>query len=327
MTINEFKNAFKSGRPVVCATEKEYDRFAVLATEWGYKWINGDQLNEWSPFMELSVTEPTMPIVIDTPFKDKRLYRDADVCNPIMFSEVTERNITVTITYNDDITIGEIVENGKKTKIAGVRRFCGDVPDIRVAYEELGKKLFCGLYRGYDVIKKRARVGDHIIIRDNPGMVVGCKAGDIIYIDGESQKPTPSGFIWGCGASYEAGNYYVLLNYTSKPTFRPIIRYSTMFGCSSLGFIGDKTPIRDIVGELLCIGDTVELIDLENKKFIGERPICKNEISGFFILGVPSSKFDNGVSGNWIIRKKRSFSEIKHNEAINLVEYILKQED
>lgn len=59
-------------------------------------------------------------------------------------------------------------------------------------------------------VKRKAKAGDFIRVCNNAVYLVGCKPGDIVYIDGELQKPLGDGFIQGCGASYDLDEYVVL---------------------------------------------------------------------------------------------------------------------
>jgi hypothetical protein len=62
-------------------------------------------------------------------------------------------------------------------------------------------------------VKRRAKVGEYIKISKDADILIGCKPGDVIYIDGHKQKPDTDGFIYGCNASFVLDEYAVLADY------------------------------------------------------------------------------------------------------------------
>ena len=88
---------------------------------------------------------------------------------------------------------------------------------------------------------------------------------------------------------------------------------------SNIGVIGTSTPITDIIGRTLKVGDTVELY--RNTDNCGECAVCFNERYGFYIAGVAGCKFQNGISGDFKIIKKRYHAEIADGEKIGGVLY------
>lgn len=88
---------------------------------------------------------------------------------------------------------------------------------------------------------------------------------------------------------------------------------------SNIGVIGTSTPITDIIGRTLKVGDTVELY--RNTDNCGECAVCFNERYEFYIAGVANCEFQNGISGDFKIIKKRSHAEIADGEKVGCVVY------
>lgn len=109
-----------------------------------------------------------------------------------------------------------------------------------------------------------------------------------------------------------------------KPKFVPYLRFYDMTG-SHLGNIGEKTNIIDVKGNNLKIGDTVDIY--KNGKRLGEYSVCKDD--DYFIMSVKYLTFEFGIGfsdDKYSIIKNRDYSQIKHNEKVDEVKYILKED-
>lgn len=58
-----------------------------------------------------------------------------------------------------------------------------------------------GLIENLSIADRPAQTGDYVIVSDRAVGMVGCKPGDILFIDGRKQEADDEGFIWRSGNS------------------------------------------------------------------------------------------------------------------------------
>lgn len=88
------------------------------------------------------------------------------------------------------------------------------------------------------------------------------------------------------------------------------------------GNIGNGTPLKDIIGQLLKVGDTVVVYKGTNR--VGERSVVQPDNYECFVMGLRGEVFDEESS--YKIVKYRDCSEIKNGETVNYVRYIKEKE-
>ena len=106
-----------------------------------------------------------------------------------------------------------------------------------------------------------------------------------------------------------------------KENFKPYIA----FWGENYGYIGEKTNLVDILGKKLDIRDIVEVFSKHRKPFMSV--IAKSKLSGKpFVMELQMCDFTTpyGSDGFHIILKKK-YSEVKDNEIIHDMRYILKE--
>ena len=177
-------------------------------------------------------------------------------------------------------------------------------------------------------VKRAAKKGEYIKITKKYG-ANGYQNGDIILVK-TVNLPTNITIHSVVGINQRtnketgkivASEYVVLENY--KPTEQPKEEFKPYLTWRGIryGYIGESTPIKDVIGRELKIGDTVELYD-ERKNNRGERPICfKN--GKHFVMGIACAcKMDGTIEDCWKIIKKRSYEEIKDRECVDIIKYV-----
>ena len=93
-----------------------------------------------------------------------------------------------------------------------------------------------------------------------------------------------------------------------------------------LGVVGTPTPITDLRGEELCVGDCVELFFRSGVEHTN-CAICKDEYGKFQVMGLYGAEFENGFSSNgsntqYAILKSKSYKDLKVGDAIGSVEVV-----
>lgn len=86
------------------------------------------------------------------------------------------------------------------------------------------------------------------------------------------------------------------------------------------GKIGDDTPIKDVVGRDLRVGDTVKVVNKAGEDY-GEKVIVKDEDKAF-VMGFKGLCKKDGFIDGLVIIKKRSFEEIKDGETVDGFIYV-----
>lgn len=128
--------------------------------------------------------------------------------------------------------------------------------------------------------------------------------------------------------NYTIIEYVVLENYQpkeepKKEEFKPYLKSD--WSGSHYGNIGEETPFTDVFEEKLYVGDVVELYNAETKRPWGERVVIYT-LGKYGVMGVHMRDFKNGISDHWRIRKVKSYKDLKHNEKIEDIIAILKEE-
>ncbi len=95
------------------------------------------------------------------------------------------------------------------------------------------------------------------------------------------------------------------------------------------GIVGEPTEVEAFGNVKLYIGDVVELFDSKGESR-GLKCVCKDPFSlrgRGFVMGVSSENFRNGQSsvrnGNWLIVKRKSYTEMNAGDVIGVIEYTL----
>lgn len=94
---------------------------------------------------------------------------------------------------------------------------------------------------------------------------------------------------------------------------------------SQFGEVGSKTALRDINGEVIFVGDVVEVFDKDMKSH-GERFICHDDEDGDFVMGIchdSSSKRQGGcITNGWRIIKRKSYTELKVGDIVDDIKVV-----
>ena len=77
-----------------------------------------------------------------------------------------------------------------------------------------------------------------------------------------------------------------------------------------LGYLGTKTNIKDIEGNELFVGDIVKI---ETEFFESEAFVIQDD-EKFGVMGMMASPIVDGKNEEFIIRKIKSYTDLKHNE-------------
>ncbi len=89
------------------------------------------------------------------------------------------------------------------------------------------------------------------------------------------------------------------------------------------GEVGTPTSLIDIQGMPLFVGDVVAVYDDTRRKYLKDSVVVAKHDNGFVfeLRGVCFTKPKVSPNG-WFIIKKRSYTEVKHNETVNRIKYI-----
>lgn len=117
-----------------------------------------------------------------------------------------------------------------------------------------------------------------------------------------------------------------------RKTFKP--RLTDTHGCGvNFGIIGTPTPLTDIDGNQLFVGDQVLVNDVSEKKEFHGFPTTLSVVQfvtdDFGIAGFLHTNWKSGMSlgnGRFILRKVKSYKDVKHNEVCDNIKYILRKE-
>jgi hypothetical protein len=98
----------------------------------------------------------------------------------------------------------------------------------------------------------------------------------------------------------------------SKVKFdKPCLVFSGKKNQKILGYLGTKTNLKDIEGNDLYVGDVVKI---EHPLLDSEAFVIEDEDHRFGIMGAMADNVVNGKCGDFIIRKIKSYKDLKHNE-------------
>lgn len=112
--------------------------------------------------------------------------------------------------------------------------------------------------------------------------------------------------------------------FNAKEEFKPYLMGDFEF-ITHYGNIGEETNQTDVFEEKLCVGDVVELYNVNTATLHGERVVVYT-CGKYGVRGVHKLDFKNGISNEWRIKKVKSFKDLAHNEKIDDVIAILKEE-
>lgn len=122
------------------------------------------------------------------------------------------------------------------------------------------------------------------------------------------------------------------LDVWEKETFEPYLTDIHDLGIT-FGIIGTPTPLTDIDGNQLFVGDQVLVNDVSEKKKFPSSPTTLSVVEfktyGFGIMGFLHTNWKSGMSlgnGRYILRKVKSYKDVKHNEVCDDIKYILRKE-
>lgn len=91
---------------------------------------------------------------------------------------------------------------------------------------------------------------------------------------------------------------------------------------SNYGTVGTETILRDINGEKLFVGDTIETFNRDMQSY-GENFICNEESGGDFVMGIAhssSSKYNHGnIADGWKVIKRASYTDLKAGDKVGRV--------
>lgn len=164
--------------------------------------------------------------------------------------------------------------------------------------------------------KRYAKTGEYILLTNGVGYSL--HRGEIYKVTSRETfwtlAQTDSGMIGSVA-------YVVLKNY--KP-FVPHLEYKND---ENYGEIGDLTPLRDVRGEVLYVGDIVTLIDKDTGKNYGKRFIVSNDLSSgrkhYFVMGICSECGDSGKIHGWVVVKEKSYKDLDGTEELGDIRAVL----
>lgn len=251
--------------------------------------------------------------------------------------------------YTNGTTITAVLNKGNKViKTAMAKCHPDDTYDFesgaRIAFDRLCNELAeSSKFTSIKEVKRPAKVGEYIKIVHADSFDDCYKNGDILKV-ADINDDFSSDYIGVyaetnkthscCDCNNNRNNqsyicnyeYVVLENYIpkekveEKPKFRPYLHYGVNIND---GYIGEETTQEDLLGNKLKIGDTV-ILYCDKKKY-GERIVCKEKDDIDFVRGVKGMRFKQGRCDEWSIIKNRSYEEIKNNEDIDGIKYILSE--
>ncbi len=92
---------------------------------------------------------------------------------------------------------------------------------------------------------------------------------------------------------------------------------------SIYGIIGEPTEIEAFGNVKLFTGDVVELFDCHGESQ-GLACVCESlNFPNGFVMGVAGVRFINGQSTDWLIIKRKSYTEMNAGDVIDVIEYTL----
>lgn len=319
----------KENTRITVKNKKELDAVLEKLEKMGYRWATGDRPTSW---------QPKMAIVSGINLGNEMMITYDKVGEKPFFKNV----ITATeFLYGKECIV--IYRNGKETialdKITrekGIAKCCPDdeynfYTGAKLAFERLtGVKepkapihpnCKCSLVTE---VKRAAKVGEYIKIVDSDNNEHNeYENGDILKVVKYDDD------VLGCGVAYYKNEVYKYANLKEyvvlegykpeekQPEFKPFLRDKVGW---RYGYIGDKTPLKDVIGRELRIGDTVELYNLENE-CRGEKAIVYDDKA--FVMGIRAGcRKDGEITHGWKIILKRRYEDIKNGEIVDGIKYI-----
>lgn len=109
-----------------------------------------------------------------------------------------------------------------------------------------------------------------------------------------------------------------------KP-FKPYLTYKDDSNCS-LGIIGELTTLTAYGNQNLYIGDVVERFSPQGISY-GLATVYKDDIDGYFVMGVASNCIKNGISKDGcLLIKRKSYRNLKPNVTIGCVKAVFPEQ-
>jgi len=100
----------------------------------------------------------------------------------------------------------------------------------------------------------------------------------------------------------------------------PTVKTLSFAGTSDhYGNVGDETEIKDLRGDILHVGDVVELFNTNGSWRQGScgRKMIVEDWEKQFVMGVKCVDFTSGIGGSYAILKTKSYKELKVGENID----------
>lgn len=184
------------------------------------------------------------------------------------------------------------------------------------------------------VVKRAAKAGEYI-------MLVDClfsfnEIGDVLKVsDHESNYALVSPInhlkktdIYSNAAAdgywnYPDCEYVVLEGYEPPKKFVPHlenIRYGENYGT-----IGEKTPMKDVTGKTLYVGDTVILINKKSGFVYDEHHYVVKSRMKYFIMGIEVCCHNSGEIDGYLAVKQKSYKDLSNGLEYNGIKAVLKE--
>ena len=269
-------------------------------------------------------------------FNDCMLEPVIDKVDPDLITFVRTKDKIVATYKTKEVSISEqnFVKVSKLTFEELIKHF-EEIDDLKVyTHKKLDEKL--NVKEEYKEVKRPAKKGDYIKLIEKSFSFT--EVGDILKVtsvdkDGlvrvlgkDHPRDTEDSPVrlW----SYDINEYVVLENYQPKEKpqkveFKPYLKDT--WSNSHFGNIGEETNQTDVFEEKLYVGDGVELYSVKTKTLFGEHIVVCTE-NKYGVMGIHQLDFKNGISDHWRIKKVKSYKGLKHNEKIDDIIAILKEE-
>lgn len=179
-------------------------------------------------------------------------------------------------------------------------------------------------------VKRAAKVGEYIKIVNPIFSGEYYKKGDILKVLTSYENTNvfkEHVFVEGIERNILTEEYVVLENYKPEPQKEPFKPHLVLkHSGKHYSYIGEETDLTAPFNEKLYVGDVVELFDTDTNRNHGNHMIVKSENLAF-VMGVATKKFKNGIARGWQIRKVKSYKDLKHNEVVDGIKAILKENE
>lgn len=123
--------------------------------------------------------------------------------------------------------------------------------------------------------------------------------------------------------NYTKNEYVVLEGYEPPKKFVPHlenIRYGENYGT-----IGEKTPMKDVTGKTLYVGDTVILINKKSGFVYDEHHYVVKSGMKYFIMGIEACCHNSGEIDGYLAVKQKSYKDLSNGLEYNGIKAVLKE--